>query len=222
MGARISLSSVHSSIPHAGRCRPHSVPRPAPCRPRGRPCLEVPVIGRAGGSGRGFDGGVRFFSLFSFFSTPSTCLERTLTNTPPATTTHSLPSSHELSTFRTFTQADVAAFTALTGDSNPLHAESSAHPPSTPVVPGLLTASLFPALVGSAWPGAVYARQTLRFVGAVAVGEGVTAVVRVERVRGRGGGRGGLVSLTTTARRQGGDGGVVVEGQAVAVMPAAR
>jgi acyl dehydratase len=134
---------------------------------------------------------------------------------------------------RTFSPADVAAFTRLTGDANPLHhgqATGQAHPPP---VPGLLTASLFPALVGSAWPGAVYARQTLRFTSPLGVGEAVAAAVRVERVRVRGGSGGGVeggrrrgtappsavVTFSTTARRVGGDGRVVVEGEAVAVLP---
>lgn len=144
--------------------------------------------------------------------------------TPPPL---SPPHSHELSTSRTFTQADVSAFTSLTGDANPIHATrkegtgttstTSSSNTHRPVVPGLLTASLFPALVGTAWPGAVYARQALRFVGVVGVGEGVVAVVRVDRVRRRGGDGSRVVSFKTTATR-GAGGEVVVEGEALAVL----
>lgn len=58
---------------------------------------------------------------------------------------------------RCFTAADVAAFTSLTNDSNPLHTGPDA------IVPGLLLASLFPGIIGSTFPGAVYSKQTLRF-----------------------------------------------------------
>lgn len=71
---------------------------------------------------------------------------RPITTKPPTyTTTHR------------FTAADIAAFTALTGDLNPLHKGPGA------IVPGLLLASLFPGIIGSTFPGAVYTKQTLRF-----------------------------------------------------------
>jgi acyl dehydratase len=74
----------------------------------------------------------------------------------------------------------------------------------------------------------VYARQSLRFVAPLGVGEAVRAVVRVERVRrrrgggddaGGGGDTSAVVTFSTTASRAGGDGVVVVEGEAVAVVP---
>ena len=58
-----------------------------------------------------------------------------------------------------FSLADVSRFTALTGDANPLHTETAA----TPIVPGLLLASLFPAIIGTAFPGALYLKQSLSF-----------------------------------------------------------
>jgi acyl dehydratase len=180
----------------------------------------------------------------------STSRLATLHHNPPRPThTHGMPvapslllthkkNRDELSTTRTFSPADVAAFTRLTGDANPLHHDhhtgeasgGGGRPP--PPVPGLLTASLFPALVGSAWPGAVYARQTLRFSDRLGVGDAVAAAVRVERVRVRSGGGGGsggsgeapptaVVTFATTARRVGGDGRVLVQGEAVAVLPVA-
>lgn len=39
-----------------------------------------------------------------------------------------------------------------------------------PVLPGMLLASLFPAIIGSRFPGAVYATQTLRFTAPALVG----------------------------------------------------
>lgn len=67
---------------------------------------------------------------------------------------------------KTFSAADVAAFTALSGDANPIHtdpaAAAAAQLPGC-ILPGLLSASLFPGIIGSAFPGAVYVTQTLRF-----------------------------------------------------------
>ena len=75
----------------------------------------------------------------------------------------------EFTLSREFGAAEVAAFTSMTGDSNPIHseqrqqgAEASPHPAA--VLPGMLSASLFPAVIGSSFPGALYLKQTLRFV----------------------------------------------------------
>jgi 3-hydroxybutyryl-CoA dehydratase len=91
-----------------------------------------------------------------------------------------------------FDSKDVDTFTASTGDSNPIHREPSAaraqgdHPslaldPGVAcsdslgctfsddaglpgcVLPGMLCASLFPAIIGSSFPGALYLSQTLKF-----------------------------------------------------------
>ena len=66
-----------------------------------------------------------------------------------------------------FSAEDVASFAALTGDSNPIHADGAAAAAAAglpvAVLPGLLSASLFPAIIGSQFPGAVYLSQTLKF-----------------------------------------------------------
>lgn len=66
---------------------------------------------------------------------------------------------------RRFSQADVDAFVALTGDANPIHSPAS----KAPIVPGLLAASLFPAIIGSRHPGVLYTRQELKFVAPIPV-----------------------------------------------------
>lgn len=75
---------------------------------------------------------------------------------------------------RHFSNADVSVFAALTGDSNPIHADGGAAAqagmPPMPVLPGLLSASLFPAIIGSHFPGAVYLSQTLKFKAPALVG----------------------------------------------------
>ena len=70
---------------------------------------------------------------------------------------------------RSFTEADVVAFVELTGDRNPLHVNQIGASQKPALMPGMLTASMFPALIGSAFPGALYLRQTLKFKAAAAV-----------------------------------------------------
>ena len=94
---------------------------------------------------------------------------------PPLTYSTTLPAhaSDEHALTRAFTPADVAAFVALTGDANALHtcdAAAAAAGFAGSVLPGILTASLFPGLIGTAFPGAVYARQELAFVAPAMVG----------------------------------------------------
>lgn len=65
-----------------------------------------------------------------------------------------------------FEQAAVDAFVGLTGDANPIHSDAAAARAAGfegPIVPGIMMASLFPAIIGSSFPGAVYLSQSLRF-----------------------------------------------------------
>lgn len=113
----------------------------------------------------------------------------------------------------TFTDQTVSDFLKLTGDTNPIHAEQSQAASagfSEPVVPGILLASLFPALIGSHFPGAVYASQTLSFRRPAVVGEEVTARVAVKSKRG------GKVVFTTECISTGGQ--VLVDGTALAII----
>ncbi|PNW75799.1 hypothetical protein CHLRE_12g560100v5 [Chlamydomonas reinhardtii] len=72
----------------------------------------------------------------------------------------------EASVTRAFSAEEVKHFVLLTGDANPIHASDVAAKTagfSAPVLPGILVASLFPAIIGSQFPGTVYVSQTLRF-----------------------------------------------------------
>lgn len=108
-----------------------------------------------------------------------------------------LSTSQSFQLDRTFTQRDVDAFVQLTGDSNPIHKsaqpdqenqqqQQQQHPVSTSevVVPGILLASMFPAIIGSQFPGALYLSQTLKFRRSAAVGSAVCATVRVGKRSG--------------------------------------
>ncbi|CAM9093051.1 unnamed protein product [Phaeothamnion confervicola] len=120
----------------------------------------------------------------------------------------------------------VGAFAALAGDNNPIHLDEqfALAEFSGRIVHGMLVASLFATLFGRTIPKSLYVSQTLRFSEVVLVGEPVTAVIEVQRVRvvRRGGGSGGeeaeaFVRCSTVARRA--DGAVAVSGKAVVLVP---
>ena len=78
----------------------------------------------------------------------------------------SLAPGSVFSSTKRFTPEEVAAFAAHTGDSNPIHVDAGAAQRQglpAPILPGMLMASLFPAIIGSSFPGAVYLSQTLKF-----------------------------------------------------------
>ena len=94
-----------------------------------------------------------------------------------------------LSRARTFTREDVRTFAELTGDANPIHFNSdgemgnddaSEHHQKA-IVHGALLVSMFPALVGSAFPGSKYLSQTAKFRRECDVGATVKATVRKMR-----------------------------------------
>lgn len=80
-----------------------------------------------------------------------------------------------LTTSKRYTPAEVAAFTSSTGDSNAIHVDSAAAAAQGlpgAILPGLLMAALFPAIIGSAFPGALYLSQSLKFKHYALVGAG--------------------------------------------------
>ncbi|KAL2609498.1 hypothetical protein R1flu_028071 [Riccia fluitans] len=85
-----------------------------------------------------------------------------------------------------FSAADVTSYCRLTGDSNPIHSSTSAALEagfSGCVVPGMLCGSLFPAIIGSRFAGAVYVSQTLTFKTPLAVDESIIAEVEVTAIK---------------------------------------
>lgn len=113
-----------------------------------------------------------------------------------------------LSKTRAFARADVEEFAKLTGDSNPIHVSKK----NNNIVHGALLVSMFPALVGSTFPGAKYLRQTAMFRNECPVGARVTATVRkVKETRG-----GKIVEFETKVRCAEDEGKVYVDGFALA------
>lgn len=122
-----------------------------------------------------------------------------------------LCTGQSFSSAKTISQEDVTAFVQLTGDSNPIHdAGSSSSTPAAAaaVVPGMLLASMFPAIIGSKFPGALYLSQTLKFRRPAAVGTAVLATVTVAKQSGS------RVTFDTVC--QDSDGRVLVDGSALA------
>jgi 3-hydroxybutyryl-CoA dehydratase len=118
---------------------------------------------------------------------------------------------------KTVTEADIATFAGVSGDTNPVHLHEG-FARSTKfgqrVAHGMLSASFISAVIGTKLPGpgAIYVSQTLTFEAPVAIGDTVTAVVTVtgindERRR---------VTLKTQCFK-GND--VVVDGEALVSVP---
>ncbi|KAL1499323.1 hypothetical protein AB1Y20_011531 [Prymnesium parvum] len=120
---------------------------------------------------------------------------------------------------RSFTDADVASFAQLSRDSNPLHHESGVASASRfggRVVHGMLYGSMFSAIIGQLFPGAVYVSQSLRFHKPVVVGDSITAEIEVKEV----GARGRLLTFRSDCLNQHGE--RVLSGEACALLPKDR
>ena len=114
-----------------------------------------------------------------------------------------------LSKTRTFAREDVEQFAKITGDSNPIHVSRTT---TNNIVHGALLVSMFPAIVGSTFPGAKYLRQSAMFRNECPVGARVTATVRkVKETRG-----GKIVEFETKVRCAEDEGKVYVDGFALA------
>jgi 3-hydroxybutyryl-CoA dehydratase len=116
----------------------------------------------------------------------------------------------------------VMGFVTLSGDRNPIHRDAAFAASTSfgePIAPGMLTAALIAAVIGSELPGpgCVYLSQSLKFLRPVKLGDTITARVEVvESVRER-----NRVRLRTECTNATGD--VVLVGEAwVMPVPAAR
>jgi acyl dehydratase len=112
---------------------------------------------------------------------------------------------------------DIAAFVEAVGDYNPVHSDpayAATTPFKVPIAPGIYTAGLVSAVIGTQLPGpgAIYLSQSLKFVKPVKAGDRITArveIIEVIRERNR-------IRLQTVCVNQ--DGDEVLSGEAW-VMP---
>jgi acyl dehydratase len=114
----------------------------------------------------------------------------------------------------TFTDADVEAFAALSGDRNPLHFDDAFVAGTRfgrRIIHGGLTTALFNALVAEQLPGpgSVFLNQVWDYPAPVFIGDTVTASVEVLEARADK----PITRLRCVARRD--DGTVVLEGESV-------
>lgn len=88
---------------------------------------------------------------------------------------------------KTITDADIALFADITGDTNPVHLDkafASKTPFKEPIAHGFLTASLLSTVIGTQLPGpgTIYLSQTLQFKAAVKPGDTVQAKITVMEI----------------------------------------
>ena len=127
---------------------------------------------------------------------------------------------------KTITRADVAAYAALLGDTNPLHLDAAFAATTQfkrPIAHGMLSAGLIPTVFGAIIPSSVYVSQTLHFRRPVFVGDTVIARIRVTGVkttpvRGGGGAQQPLVTCETLVLLDD-TGKTALEGESVCLLP---
>ena len=88
---------------------------------------------------------------------------------------------------RVVEEDDIAAFVDAVGDHNPVHSDpayAATTPFKAPIAPGIFTAGLISAVIGTRLPGpgTVYLSQSLKFVKPVRAGDTITARVDVLEV----------------------------------------
>lgn len=88
---------------------------------------------------------------------------------------------------RVVDESDIAGFVQAVGDYNPVHSDP-AYATTTvfksPIAPGMFTAGLISAVIGTTLPGpgAIYLSQTLKFMKPVRAGDTITARVEITEV----------------------------------------
>lgn len=113
--------------------------------------------------------------------------------------------------------ADVEAFAAVSGDTNPVHLDEAYARTTTfqgRIAHGMLSAAYISAVLGTKLPGpgAIYLTQSLRFRRPVKIGDPVVTQVSVTALDERR----GHATLATVCKV---DGKTVVDGEAVVMVP---
>ena len=88
---------------------------------------------------------------------------------------------------KTISETDVYLFAGISGDFNPIHVNTEYAKTSKfnrPIAHGILTAGLISAVLGTQLPGpgAIYAKQELKFLSPVYVGDTLTATCTVKEI----------------------------------------
>ena len=88
---------------------------------------------------------------------------------------------------KTVTEADIAAFAGVSGDTNPIHLHGGFAGTTLfgqRIAHGMLSGSFISTVIGTKLPGpgAVYISQTMNFMAPVLVGETITAVATITAI----------------------------------------
>ena len=88
---------------------------------------------------------------------------------------------------KTITESDIVLFSAISGDTNPLHSNeefASSTRFKGRIAHGILTASLISTVIGTKLPGpgSIYLSQSLRFKAPVRIGNTATAAVTITKL----------------------------------------
>jgi len=126
--------------------------------------------------------------------------------------------SDSASLTRTFTEADVRTFAAISGDTNPVHLDddfAAGTQFKQRLVHGMLTAGLISAVLGTKLPGpgSIYISQSINFRAPIFINDTVIATVTVAKIHERK----PIVTLETVCKNQ--NDVVVLEGEAVLMVP---
>jgi len=119
---------------------------------------------------------------------------------------------------KTFSDEDVRSFAEISGDKNPVHLDDKFAAQTQfkkRLVHGMLTAGLISAVLGTELPGpgSIYLSQSINFRAPVFIGDTITAMVTVVKVReGK-----PIVTLETICKNQ--NDVVVLKGEAVLLAP---
>ncbi|KAL7173553.1 hypothetical protein ACSBR2_032921 [Camellia fascicularis] len=119
---------------------------------------------------------------------------------------------------RIFSSSDVFEYSKLSHDLNPLHFDIESAQNAgfeDRLVHGMLIASLFPRIIASHFPGAVYVSQSLQFRSPVYIGEEVIGEVQATNIREI---KNKYIAKFKTKCFKHGD-HLVVEGEATAILP---
>jgi 3-hydroxybutyryl-CoA dehydratase len=138
---------------------------------------------------------------------------------PPGKTIEELSVGDSASVTKRISQADIDAFARISGDDNPAHVDAewaAASRLGGRVAPGMLTAGLISAVLGTLLPGpgSIYMSQTLRWVSPVRPDDLLTATATVTEILAEK----GRVVLETVVTR---DGEPVLTGEALVMAPPA-
>ncbi|KAL6341185.1 hypothetical protein AAG906_032301 [Vitis piasezkii] len=119
---------------------------------------------------------------------------------------------------RTFSELDVLEYAKVSYDSNPLHFDSKCAQNAgfeAQIVHGMLVAALFPRIISSHFPGAIYVSQSLNFKLPVYIGDEIVSEVQATNIK-----ESKKRYVTKFATKCFKNGGVlVIDGEAMAVLP---